>query len=1014
MTTVAALKVVVTGDAGSLKGALTESRAQVAALGNEGVATANKLKAAEDALYGLAAGAPRVDFLLKQAGGSGAKSMALATHEVTNLSYQMNDVAMMLASGQSPFVVMMQQGMQVSQIFGQRGLGSILPAIGTGIMSLISPTTLLLAGITALGYAGSYVFNAMRDEVVSTDDALATHEDNIRRLKDAYGDAGKGLKAYASESSAVLAFLAVQSADQLKVSLRAEAMTAAEDMGSMTYSGFRASRDNIAFNDPIKALHQSALEGEPDIRRFREEVTKIAQADKANRELQAMASALLEATVNADKLSRALEATDPAIRKNAQSAADAASQLSDYTKAMEGLSKLGAPAQTDRDRALSGFQNSMKEAQDLHERTAAIEAYGAALARIRDGEIAETTKAFTKLSDSQSDAAAKLEIERKMIGASAAERAQALAIIQAEQQLRQTGIALSSREAQAYLQQAAAMAALSVQIEREQAVRKLVTSQSEAKAKAEVELALIGASSEARTRVIALLETERQIRAAGIDVTSREADALRDQAEALAGLTTELERQQDAWNSVKSAGEGAIDGFVQKLGKGDISGALQSLGDDIMKTTLQLAVANPIKNFMFGSNHGTLNDVVQGGFAGKLFGKGDKGPLDAASGAISAMTSVAAMDVTASIVNISGGGISGGIGGGLASGLSSGNAIPANDNSNAGKIWNFFQSKGLKDFQISAIMGNLQAESGLNPGAVNPNGGATGLAQHLGSRLTGLKAFGGGSVPGLEGQLSYIWKELQSSESDVLKNLLSSTNLRQATGAFVGFERPEGYTSANPEGTHDFGKRLSYASGLLEKFGGTTADATNATAGFGKGIASAISSIGSMGGSASFIGPMKPSATTGAPSLFGSLFAGFDQALGSIFGFDTGGWTGDGHPSNVAGLVHEEEFVVKAGPAAKFRPLLEAINTNKLPGYAKGGWVGSAPQGSSGAMGGGGTVVQVIDNAGVSKRTETERDGNGTDIVRVVLDRVGSEMGAGRYDGQLGGRFGAKPVRVAR
>lgn len=50
-----------------------------------------------------------------------------------------------------------------------------------------------------------------------------------------------------------------------------------------------------------------------------------------------------------------------------------------------------------------------------------------------------------------------------------------------------------------------------------------------------------------------------------------------------------------------------------------------------------------------------------------------------------------------------------------------------------------------------------------------------------------------------------------------------------------------------------------------------------------------------------------------------------------------GGWTGPGSKYQPAGVVHAEEFVVKRGPAAKFRPWLEQLN--RLPGYADGGFV---------------------------------------------------------------------------
>jgi hypothetical protein len=65
--------------------------------------------------------------------------------------------------------------------------------------------------------------------------------------------------------------------------------------------------------------------------------------------------------------------------------------------------------------------------------------------------------------------------------------------------------------------------------------------------------------------------------------------------------------------------------------------------------------------------------------------------------------------------------------------------------------------------------------------------------------------------------------------------------------------------------------------------------------------------------------------------------------------FDQGGWTGDGDPRKKAGDVHFEEYVVKAGPAARNRPLLEALNAGATyrestsAAAAGGGW-GGAPK----------------------------------------------------------------------
>lgn len=92
--------------------------------------------------------------------------------------------------------------------------------------------------------------------------------------------------------------------------------------------------------------------------------------------------------------------------------------------------------------------------------------------------------------------------------------------------------------------------------------------------------------------------------------------------------------------------------------------------------------------------------------------------------------------------------------------------------------------------------------------------------------------------------------------------------------------------------------------------------------------------------------------------LLGSLFGGgngFAPATGYVPSFgaswETGGWTG-GTRGKIAGAVHGEEFVVKAGPAAANRAMLEALNAGQSIGA--GGNLTLAP-------------VYNIDGSGLSK-----------------------------------------------
>lgn len=79
----------------------------------------------------------------------------------------------------------------------------------------------------------------------------------------------------------------------------------------------------------------------------------------------------------------------------------------------------------------------------------------------------------------------------------------------------------------------------------------------------------------------------------------------------------------------------------------------------------------------------------------------------------------------------------------------------------------YLLGKGVPLKQTAAIMGNVYAESRFDPSARNPDGGAFGLIQWLGSRKDGLMAYAaasGRSAGSAPAQLDYLWAELTGEE----------------------------------------------------------------------------------------------------------------------------------------------------------------------------------------------------------------------------------------------------------
>jgi hypothetical protein len=86
---------------------------------------------------------------LTQAMNDNAKGAGLAKHEMVNLGRQASDIVVSLAGGQSPFMVMLQQGTQVADILGNSkgGVGAAMKSLGENLLGLVTPGRVAAAGI---------------------------------------------------------------------------------------------------------------------------------------------------------------------------------------------------------------------------------------------------------------------------------------------------------------------------------------------------------------------------------------------------------------------------------------------------------------------------------------------------------------------------------------------------------------------------------------------------------------------------------------------------------------------------------------------------------------------------------------------------------------------------------------------------------------------------------------------------------------------------------------------------
>lgn len=103
----------------------------------------NKLKEVER----NSGGGKKVQDALDGVGASASQTAAA----MRMVPAQMTDIVTQLAGGQSPLLILTQQGGQLKDMFG--GIGPAVRAVGTYVAGLINPLTLTAAAAAALGYA---------------------------------------------------------------------------------------------------------------------------------------------------------------------------------------------------------------------------------------------------------------------------------------------------------------------------------------------------------------------------------------------------------------------------------------------------------------------------------------------------------------------------------------------------------------------------------------------------------------------------------------------------------------------------------------------------------------------------------------------------------------------------------------------------------------------------------------------------------------------------------------------
>lgn len=223
---------------------LKTGQTELEKFGSKGQQVARKIDASADQMgRSLSTAAGQASALTPAIANSGAAAAAYGGHmqgaagQTANLTAQLNDIGLMMASGQSPLMLAMQQGSQVNQVFDQmrasgRGVGAGLVA---AFSSFLNPLNFATLGIIA-GGAALFQWATAADEAKDTARTLGERLDDLSSAVSDYRDLADQAAASSDEMSArflsaadgasqVTSFLAefarVEALDELNASVEA-------------------------------------------------------------------------------------------------------------------------------------------------------------------------------------------------------------------------------------------------------------------------------------------------------------------------------------------------------------------------------------------------------------------------------------------------------------------------------------------------------------------------------------------------------------------------------------------------------------------------------------------------------------------------------------------------------------------------------------------------------------------------------------------------------------------------
>ncbi|PKA40454.1 phage tail tape-measure protein [Rhizobium sullae] len=305
------------------------------------------------------------------------QSLGAQRAAVSNLSFQLNDIAMGLASGTSPFTIMVQQGSQVSQVLqGSGGLLGAVKTLGGAFATMVNPVSLASFALIGLTGAAVQYLTTLNSGVPDSEKLLKAHGELIKSFDEAWGIAKKGADGYSESVKAIELQKLKDEFGDLRTAIQAAGKDLSSDLLGVSVSEFGGATQSVRdFQKALGLLDKDI----PDFREFSLEMAKIEGMKGIPDNIKELAKQLRLSANESLPLQDALEATQDRLKDVRLTGEQAKAAIAALTASALGLGASGGGA-------ISTIADKIK--------TELIPAMGQALS-----QVGEYAKNLTRLQD---------------------------------------------------------------------------------------------------------------------------------------------------------------------------------------------------------------------------------------------------------------------------------------------------------------------------------------------------------------------------------------------------------------------------------------------------------------------------------------------------------------------------------------------------------------------------------------------------------------------------------------